>query len=191
MVPFFMSGMVAAIGISSEIIYAKVIDYLQKYYDLINKKNSSEQLQLLLQARKSVSSYTSPVEAKVLNDLIWLHNFITVRCSEMIKGKTPIEQVIELKKYLDQILDWSKSSILSQHSWFARQYYHVSDIMYIHRTSGKTAHFDKWFDKSFVDGFIREIIKKYNLKTCYTAADGIRRCKQGIALPKIDVKYIL
>src|SRR5436190_8321414 len=120
----------ATIGMSYEAMHYRVITLLQKYYKLLVEKNASEQLKILMRAKKSINSYTSPLENKVVDDIIWLQKVFV----EMVKEKSPVEQIRSLKKYRNSVLSApleageGSRSLLPQYGWFARQFYY-GDVM--------------------------------------------------------------
>ncbi len=183
-------------GMSRDLIREIAVYYVDKYDNLIKNKIFSEQLRTLQQSKNAINRYTSPLEVKVLDDIIWLSEAVVERCSVLTKGKSPVEQVAVLKDYLKSFSwgqgrkDYKSISLLSKNGWFARNFYKVDRFGFDHgRLMGATVLADEEIEKSLIDGFIQEIIKKNNLRTRYTAAD-VKRYQAGVPLHMLlDVKY--
>jgi hypothetical protein len=153
----------ATIGMSYEVMHYRVITLLQKYYKLLVEKNASEQLEILMRAKKSINFYTSPLENKVIDDIIWLQKVFV----EMVKEKSPVEQIRSLKKYRNSVLSAPREagegsrSLLPQYGWFARQFYYADVMM------GGRIYLDQSLDKILIEGLIKDIARKNNLKSWY------------------------
>lgn len=115
----------------------RICVYLAKYEQLMRNKTSQEQLQILIAAKASVNKYRSPLEYKVLSDLIVLYNKTYQSCLGLIEGMQDAdEQEKKLVEYREGL--WAHG---------------YSFLTYWYRLNG----YISAVDREFVNGFIKQI----------------------------------
>lgn len=187
-----VGGVLLLFGLAKieNMIQIQAYEHFKEYRDLLDGEISSVQIQLLTDAKKSINMYKSPLEYKIVSDLIWLYGVIQDKCLAIIEeNQTPVDQIKALVVYKNSFGEpyQNKRGYLSQKDWFARQFYNVIGGFNLRMI---WTHYFADLDTVFIDGVIEEIIKKNHLKTGYTAKDARSYINYGVSLPKIDVPYI-